>query len=181
VDVGCGNGNQTRWLNDRWPAVVGVDMSAAAVERARKAHGSHVRFQVLNILDGSGTRALAQDLGPVNMLVRFVLHLQPTPEERGAATANLRVLAGGEGTIVNLEVVNDGTLLDHVTALAETDSGTAEALDAGLRPGHLQPGELAALYENVGMRVIRSGRIDFNLANPAHSIPAEWIVVRQGT
>jgi trans-aconitate methyltransferase len=179
VDVGCGNGNQARWLNDRWPAVVGVDASAAAVERARDVHGGHVRFQILNILDASGTRALAEDLGPANVLVRFVLHLQSTPEDRAIATANVRVLTGGEGTVVNLELVNDGSLLDHIAALAETDPGTAEALDAGLRPGHLQPGELAALYENTGLRVIRSGHIEFKLAYAGHTVPAEWVVARQ--
>src|SRR5690242_6708993 len=37
VDVGCGNGTQTRFLADRFRHVVGADLSAAALEHARLA------------------------------------------------------------------------------------------------------------------------------------------------
>ncbi|WP_030040777.1 class I SAM-dependent methyltransferase, partial [Streptomyces resistomycificus] len=37
VDLGCGNGTQTRFLADRFPRVLGVDLSAAALDHARRA------------------------------------------------------------------------------------------------------------------------------------------------
>ena len=37
VDLGCGNGTQTRYLADRFPKVLGVDLSAAALDHARRA------------------------------------------------------------------------------------------------------------------------------------------------
>lgn len=37
VDLGCGNGTQTRFLAERFPRVVGADLSAAALDHARRA------------------------------------------------------------------------------------------------------------------------------------------------
>lgn len=37
VDLGCGNGTQTRFLADRFRHVLGVDLAAAAVDHARRA------------------------------------------------------------------------------------------------------------------------------------------------
>lgn len=50
VDLGCGPGNSTALLSDRWPAaqVTGVDADAAMLERARRA-GSMVRWRQANI------------------------------------------------------------------------------------------------------------------------------------
>jgi trans-aconitate 2-methyltransferase len=68
VDLGCGPGNLTVTLADRWPAaqVEGVDSSGAMVERARAEHGSaadgRVRFTVGDL------REWAPD-APVDVLV----------------------------------------------------------------------------------------------------------------
>ncbi|MBI0380605.1 methyltransferase domain-containing protein, partial [Streptomyces albiflaviniger] len=37
VDLGCGNGTQTRYLAARFGRALGVDLSQAAVEHARRA------------------------------------------------------------------------------------------------------------------------------------------------
>ena len=52
VDLGCGPGNLTRTLAERWPGadVVGVDSSAAMVERAlADGDGSRLRFEVVDL------------------------------------------------------------------------------------------------------------------------------------
>ncbi|MFI6288948.1 class I SAM-dependent methyltransferase [Streptomyces sp. NPDC051018] len=45
LDLGCGNGTQTRFLADRFPRVVGVDLSSAAIKLAerREKHESELR------------------------------------------------------------------------------------------------------------------------------------------
>ncbi|MFF0450846.1 class I SAM-dependent methyltransferase [Streptomyces sp. NPDC004609] len=45
LDLGCGNGTQTRFLADRFPLVVGIDLSSAAIELARRQekHQSELR------------------------------------------------------------------------------------------------------------------------------------------
>ena len=54
VDLGCGPGNLTAALAERWPRadVVGVDSSAEMVERARAEHGSRrLTFRLEDLLD----------------------------------------------------------------------------------------------------------------------------------
>ena len=40
IDVGCGNGTQTRGLADAFPRVIGVDVSEEALGGARLHHGA---------------------------------------------------------------------------------------------------------------------------------------------
>jgi len=51
VDLGCGPGNLTRMLADRWSSaqVTGVDADPAMVERARVDHGDRARFALADV------------------------------------------------------------------------------------------------------------------------------------
>ena len=51
VDLGCGPGNLTRLLQDRWPAadVLGLDSSAEMVEAAREQATAGLRFEVADL------------------------------------------------------------------------------------------------------------------------------------
>ena len=55
VDLGCGPGNLTRLLADRWPGatVTGVDSSPAMIERARAAE-SRIEWQLGDVNDWAG-------------------------------------------------------------------------------------------------------------------------------
>ena len=64
VDLGCGPGNLTAWLKERWPAsdVLGLDSSPEMIDRARDAAASGVRFEVADLREWSAER-------PVDVLV----------------------------------------------------------------------------------------------------------------
>ena len=64
VDLGCGPGNLTALLKERWPAsdVLGLDSSAEMIARAREAAPSGIRFDVADL------RAWKPDR-PVDVLV----------------------------------------------------------------------------------------------------------------
>lgn len=52
LDVGCGSGESAAWLRSAGLSVVGVDLAAGAIERARAAHGEEegrLAFAVLDI------------------------------------------------------------------------------------------------------------------------------------
>lgn len=57
VDLGCGNGTQTRFLAGRYDRVVGADLSREAVARARRAdpHGA-AGYEVLDAVDREAMR-----------------------------------------------------------------------------------------------------------------------------
>jgi trans-aconitate 2-methyltransferase len=64
VDLGCGPGNLTTWLKERWPSsdVLGLDSSPEMIERARRSTASGVRFEVADLRDWEAER-------PVDVLV----------------------------------------------------------------------------------------------------------------
>ena len=88
ADLGCGPGNLTALLGDRWPAadVVGVDSSEPMVERALAAGHPGVRFEVGDVrtwapprpLDVLVSNATLQWVpGHLDLLPRLVAHLRP--------------------------------------------------------------------------------------------------------
>jgi trans-aconitate 2-methyltransferase len=76
VDLGCGPGQLTATLAERWPgaSVVGLDSSPEMIEAAREHEGDRVRFEV------SDLRSWAPD-GPVDVVVSNAT-LQWIPDHR---------------------------------------------------------------------------------------------------
>ena len=64
ADLGCGPGNLTRLLADRWPGarITGIDSSVAMIDRARADHGDRITFEVGDV------RTWAPDQ-PVDVLI----------------------------------------------------------------------------------------------------------------
>ncbi|MDH6438744.1 SAM-dependent methyltransferase [Streptomyces sp. SAI-144] len=82
VDLGCGNGTQSRFLAAHFTQVIGVDLSAAALDRARDADpDEQVTYQLLDASDKGEPENLHAELGDANIYMRGVLH-QAAPEDR---------------------------------------------------------------------------------------------------
>src|ERR1041384_2080653 len=95
VDVGCGNGTQTRYLAGRFDRVIGVDIADAAVQSARAA-GSEAEYRRMDLLDPADVDALRTRTGDVNLYVRGVRHQIP-PDGLAAAFAGIARLLGDRG------------------------------------------------------------------------------------
>jgi SAM-dependent methyltransferase len=69
VDIGCGNGRFTRLLAERFPVVVGVDVSSSAIRlaEAESAGEPRVSYRVLDAADPAAVRGLAGEIGPANL------------------------------------------------------------------------------------------------------------------
>lgn len=97
VDLGCGNGTQTRALATLFPRAIGVDLSHAAIGHARRADTEGVaEFARLDLVDGEAVRALHERIGDTNVYMRAVIH-QSEPGARPAVAAAVAELVGEKG------------------------------------------------------------------------------------
>jgi SAM-dependent methyltransferase len=107
LDVGCGPGHVGRYLSDRGVDVVGVDLSPAMVEIARRLNPA-LRFELADM------RSLPMEDGAVGAIVAFysLIHI-PRAEVPAVLGEFRRVLApsgqvllavhGGSGTVTSAE------------------------------------------------------------------------------
>ena len=148
VDVGCGNGRFSRALATRFAHVVGTDLSAHAVARARaeSAGTPHCEFRVQDMTASDAGRRLAGELGNSNVLVRGVLHVLDATHQHQLAAA-ITDLLGTRDTLLIAETNHPGPLLGYLHRLGARPSGLPPALRrvlaAGLpRPAQFGPAEL---------------------------------------
>jgi SAM-dependent methyltransferase len=115
VDIGCGNGRFTRLLAERFPVVVGIDVSDSAVRLAvaESAGQPRVSYRVLDATDPAALRSLAGEIGPVNVFVRGVLHITPT-DKRASIAQGIAALVGDSGRVLLVETAFEGDPLAYL-------------------------------------------------------------------
>lgn len=190
VDVGCGNGRLSRLLADSFPAVLGVDVSAAAVElAAQEAAGrAGVSFRQLDVTDEAATAALAQELGPVNVVMRGVLHILE-PQQRRQAAAGIARLLGDDGTLLLVETAFPGDSLEYLEYLGATHGRlpdpVARLIDNHMpKPAYIGPEQLAESFPADAWTTVATGEIGIEpvrLPGEAsrHAIPGRWAALRR--
>lgn len=112
IDLGCGSGTQTRHLATRFARAVGVDLSAAAVEHARRADTAKAaEYEQLDLVDAVAVDALARRTGETNVYMRAVIH-QSEPQDRPAVAAAVAAFlgAGGRAFVVELTPASKAAL-----------------------------------------------------------------------
>jgi SAM-dependent methyltransferase len=104
LDLGCGTGRWTRWLDDWWSDPVGVDISRGMLAGADRAHPyAQTDVTALPFRDATFDFALS---------VTVLLHL-PHPAQERAIAEIARVLKPG-GSFLVLEMVNRVADRGHV-------------------------------------------------------------------
>jgi SAM-dependent methyltransferase len=178
VDVGCGNGRRTRALAPSFPAALGVDLSARAIERARAESpavappgAGSVAFRTLDVAAPGAGEALAAELGDANVYIRGVLHIVEH-ERRVALLGNVRRLLGERGTLYYLETDFPGDLLDYMRSLGarpgDIPGPLKRCLEYGLnRPSHFGPQEHRIYFPEGQWETLASGPADVH-AVPMH-------------
>ncbi|MGV9268229.1 class I SAM-dependent methyltransferase [Kitasatospora sp. NPDC003701] len=184
VDLGCGNGTQTRYLAGQFPRAVGVDLSASAVAHARRADRDAVaEYEQLDLTDLAGVKRLAGRLGEANVYVRAVLH-QSDPVDRVPVAAAVALLLGrrGRGFVVEPTAAAK-TVLQQV---AERPGGPPERLRQvrkhDLRPAEVAAGEVPELLRGAGLEILDEGESDLAMSErhpdgTRVELPARWFVV----
>jgi SAM-dependent methyltransferase len=117
VDIGCGHGSFTRGLAAYFPRVLGVDVSAHAVARAKSesAGMENVSYLVRDMTEPGAGVGLA---GPTdaNVFIRGVLHVLE-PADQAALVENLKDVVGSRGAVFLAETNFEGKPLDYVAHL----------------------------------------------------------------
>ncbi|MGV9315810.1 class I SAM-dependent methyltransferase [Streptomyces sp. NPDC003691] len=187
VDLGCGNGTQTFYLADRFPAVLGVDLSAAAIALADRGPADrgpadrgpadrgpadrgaaapdaptagNIRFRVLDATDGDAVAALREETGDCNVYMRGVLH-QTDPKDRQALADGIAVLLGDRGRAFVVELAEAAGR--KLALLAQFPDGPPPKLRPvfrhGIVPGAVADSDVADFFHRAGLAVLAAGEL----------------------
>ena len=190
VDIGCGNGTHTRWLARHFSSVLGVDVSAGAVERAR--HESAVipnaEYAVLDAAATDAGRLLLDRLGPANVFVRGVFHVLK-PNRQAALAANLHDIVGEKGRVFLAETNFRGNSLGYLAELGATRADMPSQLQRALenlpQPGHFGAQERAREFPAHSWQLIIDGPMEIevvpmNRAGNSQRVPGYFAIMAGG-
>ncbi|MFF3513469.1 class I SAM-dependent methyltransferase [Streptomyces sp. NPDC002573] len=183
LDLGCGNGTQTRFLAGRFPHVVGVDLAASALDHARRADPAGTAgYRVLDAAEKSETATLHAELGDVNVYMRGVLH-QSEPDDRQPLVDGIATLVGERGRVFLVELAEAAGIA--LRALAQGPEGPpaklAPVFRHGIAPGEVADAAVPEYLRVAGLTVLASGELP--LITTEHTadgsrieVPSKWIV-----
>ncbi|MFI5684292.1 class I SAM-dependent methyltransferase [Streptomyces sp. NPDC051636] len=184
VDLGCGNGTQTRYLATRFARAVGVDLSHAAIEHARRAaHGDAVEFQQLDLTDTEAVRALHTRLGDSNVYMRAVIH-QSEPAARPLVADAVAEIIGSRGRAFVVELTSGSR---QVLGRAAADPNgpppkLRRVFQHGLKPADAADEEIPVLLREAGLEILTSGetalaQTEYMADGTRIDLPARWFVL----
>ncbi|SFW75484.1 Methyltransferase domain-containing protein [Amycolatopsis australiensis] len=187
VDLGCGNGTQTKYLAGLYDRVVGVDIAEAALKRARAENpAANVAYELLDVLDDAAVRAFHERHGDVNIYLSGVIHQLPV-DRRVACTRNLAVLAGTRGCVFDQELTPASyTYMQRLIADPANDLPKLERVSIyfgiGLQPAAGEA-ELETVYEQAGFTITEGGELRLRttetLADGANlDLPTHYVIAR---
>ncbi|MEU6254682.1 class I SAM-dependent methyltransferase [Streptomyces sp. NPDC047043] len=184
VDLGCGNGTQTRFLADRFPHVVGADLSAAALDHARTADpAGQATYRVLDAVEKGETETLHAELGDANVYMRGVLH-QVDPDDRQPMADGIATLVGDRGRafLVELSEAAKPVLMGLAQNPAGPPPKLAPIFRHGIAPGEVADDAVPEYLRAAGLSVLASGELpltttEFTPDGTRIELPSKWLVV----
>ena len=162
IDIGCGNGRFTRWLADRFPCALGLDLSPAAIARAKleSLDVPNVDFRALDATTSAVGRDLLSELGECNVFVRGVFHVLGRAAQLSLAE-NLGPLVGVRGRLFLAETNFPGSQLAYLAHLGATPWRIPAPLERAIadlpKPGHFGHCELRGCFPEAEWKIITAG------------------------
>ncbi|MFJ4918789.1 class I SAM-dependent methyltransferase [Streptomyces sp. NPDC088725] len=184
VDLGCGSGTQTRYLATRFARAIGVDLSHAAVEHARRADPEKTaEFEQLDLVDADAVRAFGERTGDTNVYMRAVIH-QSEPRDRPAVAAAVAALLGerGRAFVVELTPASKAVLQEAAEGPGGPPAKLLRVFEYGLKPAGAQDEEVPDLLRAAGLRILAEGRTTLPMTEylpdgTRIDLPARWFVL----
>ncbi|MFJ8793416.1 class I SAM-dependent methyltransferase [Streptomyces sp. NPDC102462] len=183
IDLGCGNGTQSRFLADRFPRVLGVDVAEAALEHARHADpAGRAEYRLLDAVDKGDAEALHAELGDANVYMRGVLH-QVEPDDRRPLADGLATLVGERGRVFLVEPSEaaGAVLRGLAQGPAGPPSKLAPVFRHGIVPGAVADDAVSEYLRTAGLTVLASGGLPLVTTESAPDgsrieLPSQWLV-----
>ncbi|MFJ5772998.1 class I SAM-dependent methyltransferase [Streptomyces sp. NPDC093094] len=183
VDLGCGNGTQTRFLADRFARVIGVELSAAALEHARRADpAGQAVYRELDATDKTEAETLHAELGDANVYMRGVLH-QCEPDDRRPLADTLATLAGTRGRVFLVEPSEaaGAVLRDLARRPVGPPAKLAPVLRHGIAPGEVADAAVPELLAAAGLTVLAGGGLplvttEYTADGARIELPSIWLM-----
>ena len=174
IDLGCGNGTQTRFLADHFSRVMGTEISPAAVEIARAKHAaSNISFRVLDVLCPEDAQALHEDIGDANLYMRTVLH-QLAPADHATAIRSIERLLGAKGILYLIELSSAAEpYFAQLMKQYGPPPGLARVFQHGITPGMLNENDLEVLFPPDRFTVRNTGPSQIHTV---HTLPTGEVV-----
>lgn len=158
IDLGCGNGTQTRFLADHFRRVIGTEVAPAAVELAEKTNSAaNTTYRLLDVLHPDEAQRLHDELGDVNVYMRTVLH-QLSPADQPAAVESIERLLGTTGTLYLIELSPTAeAYFEKLIKQHGTPPGLARVFQHQITPGMLHDNALESLFPSNRFTLLTTG------------------------
>jgi SAM-dependent methyltransferase len=174
IDVGCGNGTQTRFLANHFTRVIGTEIAPAAVDLAGKTNGAaNITYRVLDLLQPDDARAVHREIGDANLYLRAVLH-QLSPTDQLPAAQSLERLMGARGTLYLLELSSAAEpFFAQLIQQYGPPPGLARVFQHQITPGLLHEDHLTTLFPADRFTLLKTGP---SHVRTVHSLPTGAVV-----
>ena len=147
IDLGCGNGTQTRFLANHFARVIGTEISPAAVRIAQTKNAApNASYRVLDVLCPDDAQALHEEIGDANVYMRAVLH-QLSPADHATAIQSIERLLGTKGILYLIELSSAAEpFFARLIQQYGPPPGLARVFQHQITPGMLQENNLEFLF-----------------------------------
>lgn len=183
VDLGCGNGTQTRFLADRFRHVIGADLSSSALDHARRADpAGQAGYRLLDAAEKTEAETLHAELGDANVYMRGVLH-QCEPDDRQPLVDGIATLVGerGRAFLVELAEAAGPVLRDLAQRAGGPPAKLAPIFRHGIAPGEVADAAVPEYLRSAGLTVLASGELPLVTTESTADgtrieLPSRWCV-----
>ena len=174
VDLGCGNGTQTRFLANHFARVIGTEISPAAVQIAqRKNTAPNASYRVLDMLCPDDAQALHEEIGDANVYMRAVLH-QLSPADHATAIQSIERLLGAKGILYLIELSSEAEpFFTQLIQQYGPPPGLARVFQHQITPGMLHEDNLESLFPSDRFMLLKTGQSHIRTV---HTLPTGEVV-----
>lgn len=147
IDLGCGNGTQTRFLADHFARVIGTEISPTAVNISQTNNAApNISYRILDVLCPADAQALHDEIGDANLYMRTVLH-QLSPADHATAIQSIERLLGEKGTLYLIELSSAAEpYFAQLITQYGLPPGLARVFQHQITPGMLDEKDLKTLF-----------------------------------